>query len=112
MRRPVVLLLLFWSVTRAAWAALGDSADKVEETYGTLVQRHLRDDGAVEVLYQKGRYFFRVTFKRAVSVAEEYSRADHASLSEKEVARFLKMNVGRAFTLEREATSVKVQIKK
>ena len=95
----------------AACAALGDGADKIEEIYGVVVKRHLRDDGRVDVVYQKDRYLYLVTFSGGMSVAEEYSRVDRRDLSEKEVARFLKMNAGRAFTSQRSAATLKVQIK-
>ncbi|HEX4639958.1 MAG TPA: hypothetical protein VH252_01150 [Chthoniobacterales bacterium] len=73
------------------------------------MQRHLLDDGGVEVVYQKDRYLYRVTFERGVSVAEEYSRVDRAKLSEKEVARFLKMNLGRPFASQRSDAALKVR---
>ena len=87
-------------------------ADKIEESYGMLVSRHLRDDGTVDVVYQKDRYVYAVRFDRGVSVAEEYSRVDKRDLSEKEIARFLKMNAGRALTSSATRTSLKVKIPK
>jgi hypothetical protein len=95
-----------------ACAAVGDGADKIEESYGALVSRHLRDDGTVAVVYQKDRYVYAVTFDHGVSVAEEYSRVDKRDLSEKEIARFLKMNAGRAFASQRGAATLKVKILK
>ena len=95
----------------AVYAALGDGADKIEDAYGALVSRHLRDDGMVAVVYQKDRYLYAVTFANGVSVAEEYSRVDKRDLSEKEVARFLKMNAGRALTSQRSEGTLKVRRK-
>jgi hypothetical protein len=92
---------LFFPIASAVCGALGDGANKIEESYGTLVRRHLRDDGAVEIVYRKDRYLYRVTFESAVSVAEEYSRVDGANLSEKEIARFLKSNAGPKMTWTR-----------
>jgi len=96
----------------AVCAALGDGADKIEESYGTLVSRHLRDDGSVDVVYQKDRYVYAVRFDRGVSVAEEYSRVDKRDLSEKEIARFLKMNAAVKMTSERSEGRLKVRIPK
>jgi hypothetical protein len=104
--------VLFFTSAGIACAALGDGADKIEESYGTLVSRHLGDDGTVAVVYQRDRYVYAVTFDRGVSVAEEYSRVDKRALSEKEIARFLKMNAGRALTSQRSEGTLKVKILK
>ena len=112
MRLLWVGFVLVFSTAGAVYGALGDGADKIEETYGTLVSRHLRDDGTVAVVYQKDRYVYAVTFDRGVSVAEEYSRVDKRDLSEKEIARFLKMNAGRALTSQRSEGMLKVKILK
>ena len=112
MWRSVIVSFLILALAHGACAALGDGADKIEEAYGTLVSRHLRDDGSVEILYQKEKYRYRVTFERGVSVEEEYSRVDGHKLSEKEVARFLKMNAGRALTSQRSAATLKVKMRK
>jgi hypothetical protein len=95
------MLILFFPMAGAVCAGLGDSADKIEDSYGSLVSRHLRDDGMVAVLYQKDRYLYTVTFDHGVSVSEEYSRVDKANLSEREIARFLKMNAGPKMTWSR-----------
>ncbi len=73
-------------------ANLGDGSDKVENLYGNLVERHLRDDGSVSVLYHKDRYFYFVIFANGRSVLERYSHIKGTDLSEKEIARFLKAN--------------------
>jgi hypothetical protein len=88
-------------MARAVCAALGDGADKIEDSYGNLTSRHLRDDGMVTVVYQKDRYIYAVTFDHGASVSEEYSRVDRADLSEKEIARFLRMNAGPRMTWNR-----------
>jgi len=111
-RRILLVWILLFPMAGAVWAALGDGADKIEETYGTLVSRHLRDDGMVAVVYHKDRYLYAVTFDRGVSVAEEYSRVDKRDLSEKEIARFLKMNAGQALTSQRSEGMLKVKILK
>ena len=72
----------------------------------------MRDDGTVDVVYQKDRYVYAVRFDRGVSVAEEYSRVDKRDLSEKEIARFLKMNVAAKMTSERSEGRLKVRILK
>ena len=112
MRPFWVGFVLVFSTAGVVCAALGDGAEKIEDNYGTLVSRHLRDDGTVAVVYQKDRYLYAVTFDRGVSVAEEYSRVDKRNLSEKEIARFLKMNAGRALTSQRSVGILKVKILK
>src|ERR1700737_4964450 len=62
------------------------------------MERHLRDDGTVDMLYHKDRYFYFVVFDKRVSVLERYSRVDGADLSEKEIAKFLKANAARKVT--------------
>ncbi|HEY2125128.1 MAG TPA: hypothetical protein VGG94_06655 [Chthoniobacterales bacterium] len=75
---------------------LGDNGDRIDDLYGSLVARHLSDNGTVVTLYHKDRYLIEVTFDHNVSVLEKYSRYDRTDLSEKEVTRLLKMNTGRA----------------
>lgn len=102
--RPVrrfIVSVLFFVMAGPVCASLGDGGDKIEESYGEPVSRHLRDDGTVSVAYRKDRYLYAVTFADGVSVAEEYSRVDRADLSEKEIARFLKMNAGPRMTWSR-----------
>jgi hypothetical protein len=77
-------------------ASLGDNDDKIEDSYGNVVERHLRDDGTVSVLYHKDRYLYFVIFANRRSVSEMYSHVKGADLSEKEIARFLKANAGGA----------------
>ena len=85
-------------------ASLGDNDDKIEDSYGNLVGRHLLDDGTVSILYRKDRYLYFVIFDKGVSVLERFSRVDRADLSEKEIAKFLKANAPRA-TWRRDDTS-------
>jgi hypothetical protein len=73
-------------------ANLGDGSDRIEDRYGNLLQRQLRDDGTVSGLYHKGRYFYLVIFANDRSVSESYSHINGTDLSEKEIARFLKLN--------------------
>ena len=76
------------------WANLGDSSDRVDDAYGNLVQRNLRDDGTVSVLYHKDRYLYEVLFVNGRSVSETYFNVRGTGLSEKEIMRFLKANGG------------------
>ena len=62
---------------------LGDNDDKIEDSYGNLVERHLLDDGTVSILYRKDRYLYFVIFDKGVSVLERFSRVDRVDLSEK-----------------------------
>lgn len=75
-------------------ANLGDGHERIDDAYGNVVERHLRDDGTVSVLYHKnqGRYLYFVIFAGGRSVLEGYSRANGTDLSEKEIAKFLKAN--------------------
>ena len=74
------------------WANLGDESDRIDDAYGNLVQRRLRDDGTVSVLYHKDRYLYLVIFVNDRSVSESYSHINGTDLSEKEIAKFLKIN--------------------
>src|SRR5213596_594730 len=96
-----VFLILLIGVS-CAWANLSDSYDKVDDSYGNLVERHLLDDGTVSVLYHKDRYLYFVIFAEGRSVLERYSHVKGTDLSEKEIARFLKAKAGRATLTVRE----------
>lgn len=98
MKRFFALFLAISAGVTSVWANVGDSDDKIENAYSNVIQRHLRDDGTVDVLYHKDRYFYFVIFDKLVSVLERYSRVDGADLSEKEIAKFLKANAGRKTT--------------
>src|SRR5438094_6673811 len=90
-----VFLILLIGVS-CAWANLSDSYDKVDDSYGNLVERHLLDDGTVSVLYHKDRYLYFVIFANGRSILERYSHVKGTDLSEKEIARFLKANAAGA----------------
>lgn len=94
--RRVFALFFFVALTGVVRGNLGDSGDRIEDVYGTPVARHLRNDGTVAIVYHKDRYLVEVIFDHDVSVSEKYSRFDRTDLSEREFARFLKMNAGRA----------------
>src|SRR6266850_4861009 len=80
----------------AAWSSatanLGDGSDRIDDLYGILVQRRLRDDGTVSVLYHKDQYLYLVIFANDRSISESYSHMKGTDLSEKEIAKFLKLN--------------------
>jgi hypothetical protein len=84
-----VTLVTAWS---SVWANLGDGSDRIDDMYGNLVQRRLRDDGTVSILYQKDRYLYLVIFANNRSISESYSHVNGTDLSEKEIAKFLKAN--------------------
>jgi len=90
MKLSIVLVLAV--VASSASASIGDNSDRIEDSYGTIVQRRLRDDGTVSVVYVKGRYMYLVTFANNRSISESYSHVNGADLSEKEITRFLKAN--------------------
>jgi hypothetical protein len=102
--RTSIFAFAFFACLASAAANLGDSGDRIEDSYGEPVQRQLRDDGTVSIVYHKDKYFCLVVFDHYRSVLEKYSRIDRRVLSEKEVARFLKANAAGGKWLPRVAT--------
>lgn len=94
MKHSIALVLAICVVASSASASLGENSERIEDRYGTIVQRRLRDDGTVSVVYTKDRYLYMVTFANSRSVSESYSRTNGKDLSEKEIAKFLKANSG------------------
>jgi hypothetical protein len=92
MKQSIARVLAFWVIASSASANLGDNSERIEDAYGTIVQRRLRDDGTVSVVYTKGRYLYMVTFANSRSISESYSRGNGTDLSEKEITKFLKAN--------------------
>ena len=93
MSQSVALVVALCLITNLALANLGENSERIEDRYETIVQRRLRDDGTVSVVYTKNRYLYMVTFANSRSVSESYSRADGKDLSEREIEKFLKANV-------------------
>ena len=96
MKQFIVVVLTVFTALSSVWSNLGDGGDRIDDSYGNLIERQLRDDGTVSTLYHKDRYFYFVIFDNGVSVLERYSRVNGADLSEKEIARFLKANAAGA----------------
>jgi hypothetical protein len=96
MKQFIVVVLTVFTALSSVWSNLGDGADRIDDSYGNLIERQLRDDGTVSTLYHKDRYLYFVIFDNGVSVLERYSRVNGADLSEKEIARFLKANAAGA----------------
>ncbi|MGE5213465.1 MAG: hypothetical protein ACM3NN_07220 [Nitrospirota bacterium] len=92
MKWSIAVILALCLIARPLLANLGDNSERIEDAYGTIVQRRLLDDGRVSVVYTKGRYLCMVTFSNSRSVTESYSRADGKDLTEKEITKFLKAN--------------------
>jgi hypothetical protein len=90
MKLSLVPVLAVFIIASSASAGLGDNSDRIEDLYGTIVQRRLRDDGTVSVVYAKGRYLYLVTFASERSISESYSHVNGSDLSEREITRFLK----------------------
>jgi hypothetical protein len=88
----LVVALTILGVSSSASANLGDSSDRIEDLYVNLDQRRLRDDGTVSVVYHKDQYVYLVIFANDRSISESYSHIKGTDLSEKEIARFLKLN--------------------
>ena len=92
MKRFSIVALTLVTVLSSVRANLGDASDRIDDLYGNLVQRRLRDDGTVSVLYHKGQYLCLVIFANDRSISESYSHMKGTDLSEKEIAKFLKLN--------------------
>ena len=92
MKQSIALVLALCVIASSASANLGADSERIEDAYGTIVQRRLRDDGTVSVVYGKGRYLYMVTFADQRSISESYSRVNGTDLSEKEITKFLKAN--------------------
>src|SRR4029453_13149576 len=92
MKQSIALVLACCAIASSGLGRLGDNSERIEDTYGTIVQRRLRDDGTVSVVYAKGRYLYLVTFANRRSISESYSRVNGTDLSEKEITKFLRAN--------------------
>ena len=92
MKQFLIIALAVITASSSVWAYLGDGSDRIDDLYGNLVQRRLRDDGTVSVLYHKDQYLYLVIFANDRSISESYSHMKGTDLSEKEIARFLKLN--------------------
>jgi hypothetical protein len=92
MKQILVVALTVIAASSMVWANLGDDSDRIEDLYSNQVQRRLRDDGTVSVLYHKGQYLYLVIFAGDRSTSESYSHMNGKDLSEKEIAKFLKAN--------------------
>jgi hypothetical protein len=92
MKQFLVAALTVVTAMSSVWANLGDASDRIDDLYGNLDQRQLRDDGTVSVVYHKDRYLYLVIFVNDRSVSENYSHINGTDLSEKEIAKFLKVN--------------------
>ena len=96
MKQFSLILVTILAALTCCRANLGDDSDKVDDAYGNLVQRRLRDDGTVSVLYHRDRYLYQVTFADGRSISETYFNMKGTDLTEKEIASFLKANAARA----------------
>jgi hypothetical protein len=95
MKQSIALIFAVFAAASSISARLGDSSDQIENTYGEIVQRRLRDDGTVTMVYKKDRLLFFVTFADDRSISESYSHVKGSELSEREIMRFLKANAAR-----------------
>jgi hypothetical protein len=98
MKQFIIVALTVLAALSPVWGNLGDRAERIDDAYGNVVERHLLDDGRVSVLYHRDddRYLRFVIFANGRSVLEGYSRVKGTDLSEKEIARFLKANAAGA----------------
>src|SRR5438045_9573935 len=70
MKQSHTLVLAFCVIASSAFANIGADSERLEEGYGTIVQRRLRDDGTVSVVYAKGGYLYMVSFDNQRSILE------------------------------------------
>ena len=96
MKEFSIFILAILATVTCGSANLGDGYEKVDDSYGNIVQRKLCDDGTVSVLYHKDRYLYQVTFADGRSVSESYFHVKGTDLSEKEITSFLKANAAGA----------------
>src|SRR5437667_214862 len=96
MKKFLVLSFSVFAAASLVSGSLGDGYDQVDDAYGAIMERHLRDDGTVSVLYKKDRYLYQVTFANGRSVSESYFHVKGTDLSEKEITAFLKANAAKA----------------
>src|ERR1044072_2786791 len=94
--RFLLIPLMILAVASSASAYLGDGSDRIEDLYGNPLQRRLRDDGTVSVLYGKGQYVYLVIFSNDRSVSESYSHAQGTYFSKKEIEKSLKLTAAGA----------------
>ena len=95
MKRLMVLVFAVFAAASSISARLGDSSDQIENSYGEILQRRLRDNGTVTMVYKKDRALFFVTFADDRSISESYSHVKGTDLSEREIMGFLKANAAR-----------------
>jgi hypothetical protein len=88
----LVFVLAIFTTLTCSWASLGDNYEKVEDSYGSIAERRLRDDRTVSILYHKDRYLYLVIFADGQSVSETYFHVKGTDLSEREISKFLKAN--------------------
>jgi hypothetical protein len=107
MKESMVLIVAVFVAASSVLASLGDSSDTIEDSYGAVIQRRLRDDGTVSVIYKKDAYLYLVTFANDRSISESYSHVKGTDLSEKEIMRFLKANAWGAKWISDNARTVR-----
>jgi hypothetical protein len=96
MKEGIVVLLIILTTLTSGWASLGQDYDRIDDAYGSIMERRLRDDGTVSILYKKDRYLYLVIFANGRSISETYFHVKGTGLSEKEIKRFLKANAAGA----------------
>jgi hypothetical protein len=92
MKQSIVLILAILAAASSVSAGIGDNSDRIEDLYGSVIQRRLRNDGTVSVIYIKSGYLCLVTFANDRSISESYSHVKGTELSEKEIKAMLKAN--------------------
>ena len=107
MKKSMTLIIAVFTAASSAWASLGESSDKIEDSYGAVMQRRLREDETVSVIYTKNGYLYLVTFANDRSISESYSHLKGTELSEREIMRFLKLNAAGAKWISDKTRSIR-----
>src|SRR6266446_5577984 len=89
-KQLLVFVLAIFTTLTCSWASLGDNYEKLEDSYGSIGERRLRDDGTVSIPYHKARYLYLVIFGDGHSISETYFHTNGTDLAKKELFRFQK----------------------
>src|SRR6516162_9927476 len=60
-KQLIAPVLALWIIATSASANLGENSERIEDRYGTIVERRLRDDGTLSVIYTHDPSLYRLT---------------------------------------------------
>src|SRR5438046_9187612 len=91
-KQLLVFVLAIFTTLTCSWASLGDNYEKHEDSYGSIGERRLRDDGTVSILWHKDRYLYLVIVGDAHSISQTYFHTTGTDLSQEQLPTFPKTN--------------------